>query len=207
MVDKKGNTISISCAAAFITSSGGGAGGTRQLKTRDAAARASRSSPQRGGSQFASRKPGGSQRVQTTPKRGTTRIGVNRGTQRVGQRRGTQRVGLGGGTTRIGGRAGGTTRIGGQAKTQGPRGLFGGRAGRRDTNLVRRRACPGRRTADPEMACGAVQTLDTSLKHKGSCTGVCGRRDGPSGCPHRAPAAVTGPQVRTCASLPAVNAS
>ena len=129
----------------IMTSSGGSAGGTRQLKTRDAAARASGGSPQRGGSQFASRKPGGSQRVQNTPKRGTTKIGVKRGTQRVGQRRGTQRVGLGGGTTRIGGRAGGTTRIGGQAKTQGPRGLFGGRAGRRDTNLVRQCACPSRK--------------------------------------------------------------
>jgi hypothetical protein len=59
---------------------------------------------------------------------GTTKVGVRKerlGTQRVGGKRSGR---IGGGTTVMGG---------GRQKDAGPRGLFGGRSGRRDTQLVK----------------------------------------------------------------------
>ena len=102
-------------------------GGGRQL---EAEAPAQQAAPGRRGGTNVRNASQGTARIKGGAKKrgGTTKVGVRQerlGTQRVGGKRQGR---VGGGTTVIGG---------GRGKDAGPRGLFGGRSGRRDTQLVR----------------------------------------------------------------------
>lgn len=101
-------------------------GGGRQT---EAEAPAQQAAPGRGGASVRNAQQG-TARIKGGAKQrgGTTKVGVRKerlGTQRVGGKRPGR---IGGGTSVIGG---------GRRKDAGPRGLFGGRSGRRDTQLVR----------------------------------------------------------------------
>jgi hypothetical protein len=125
-------------ATAFASHAGGG---SRQTESE---APAKQATPARGAANVRNPRQGTARIGGGARQRGgTTKVGVRKerlGTQRVGMRRPGR---IGGGTTRIGGRMGGTTVIGGgRRKESGPRGLFGGRSGRRDTQLVSFQALP-----------------------------------------------------------------